>query len=74
MEVGALGSQLKRLFQFRLSLRELIQASVGLPQQFVRPRLARSDGDRLEKIGNSFLIAILVEEKIAEINMRSGIF
>ena len=74
MEIGVLGREFDGLFQFRQSLGELIQASVGFPQQLVRARLARSDLSRLEKIGNGFPITILVQEKIAEINIRSRIF
>src|SRR5260370_22403534 len=64
MEIGFLGRELNGLFEFRLSLRELLHASVGFPQQFVCSRLVRSYFNYLEKIGNGFLIAILVQEKI----------
>ncbi len=74
METGVLGRELDGLFQFRLCPWELLQASVGFPQQFVCSRLARSHPNRLEKIENGFLITILVQEKIAEIDVRSRVF
>jgi len=73
MEIGVLGREIDGLFKFRLCPWELLQASVGFPQQFVCPRLPRSHPNRLEKIRNGFLIAILVQEKIPEIDKRSGI-
>jgi hypothetical protein len=74
MDIGVLGREHDGLFQLRLCPRELLQATVGFPQQFVCSRLARSYLNRLEEIGNGFLITILVQEKIAEINIRSGAF
>ena len=73
VEIGTLRGQFERLFQFRLRLRQLIQAGVGLAQGFMGLGISRGNLYSLEKIRDGLIRFVLIEKQAPQIDVRSGI-